>query len=76
MAHITYRDGIPTLNNPWSADDIRQTAEGMDNPPDLTDVEVEQVMLLVVKTHDCNIGINWDVIKSAIDVVLKNTRGS
>jgi hypothetical protein len=37
----------------------------------LTDDQARQVLQLLKKCHDCNIGINWDVIESTIETFLR-----
>ena len=73
MAHITYKDGIPTLNDPWSVEDIQLCAQDRQESIELTDDQVDAVMWRLVKSHDANIGINWEVIGIAIDSVLEDT---
>ena len=49
----------------WTEEDIRHQAEfacGIDLTPDQT----YEILKLIAKTHDANIGINWDVIDNAI----------
>ena len=40
----------------WNIDDVKGRA------PDLTDDECRQVLELVERKHDANIGVNWDVL--------------
>ena len=37
----------------------------------LTNDEARKVLQLLKKCHDCNIGINWDVIESTIETFLR-----
>jgi hypothetical protein len=37
----------------------------------LTNDEARKVLQLLKKCHDCNIGINWDVIDYWIDEIVK-----
>jgi DNA gyrase/topoisomerase IV subunit B len=65
MATLIREGGQWVIRSDWDEDDVRgQTDE------DLTDEQVEKIMRLIVDTHDACIGINWDVIDSAIDEVL------
>jgi len=52
----------------WGEEDIIQQAE--DDGVNLTPAQVHRVMMVIVRSHDACIGINWDVISSAIDYVL------
>ena len=52
----------------WCDEDITQQAE--DDGVTLTPAQVHRVMEVIVRSHDACIGINWDVISSAIDYVL------
>lgn len=40
----------------WCIEDVQQER------PDLTDEQASEVLHLVQKEHDANIGINWDFI--------------
>jgi uncharacterized protein YpuA (DUF1002 family) len=40
---------------------------------ELTDHQVYKVMQLIVASHDANIGINWEVIDSAIDQIAEES---
>jgi uncharacterized protein YpuA (DUF1002 family) len=68
MAKIVMVRGNPVIQDQWDADDIMSVAENMDI--ELTEDQIREVMELIVKSHDANIGINWDVIGSAIDYVV------
>ena len=48
--------------------DVEMVAENMQIR--LTDDEILKVMEIIVKRHDADIGINWDVIGSAINYVM------
>lgn len=63
MAQVIYVDGAPILRSDWHVEDITSQDE------DLTDEQVIKVMELIARTHDANIGINWEVIDCAIDQV-------
>jgi hypothetical protein len=55
----------------WHIDDIIQQDNGAEDEPysDLTHEEAREVLRLMDKYHDCDVGINWDVIDSWIDHV-------
>ena len=67
MAKLVIENGHPSIVDRWNADDIQSVAESMDAR--LTDAQVLEVMELIVRSHDANYGINWDVIGSAIDAL-------
>lgn len=45
----------------WHIDDIKQ------QDPSLTDDQCRDILQLIVKKHDANIGINWDFIDAIIE---------
>jgi hypothetical protein len=51
----------------WHIDDVAHQAE--DQGETLTEDECREVLAMVMHKHDCNIGINWDVIDFWIDYV-------
>ena len=55
----------------WHIDDIIEQDNGAEDEDwsDLTQDEAREVLRLMIKEHDCEIGINWDVIDSWIDHV-------
>ena len=55
----------------WHIDDIIQQDDGAEDEPhsDLTQDEAREVLRLMIKEHDCEVGINWDVIDAWIDHV-------
>jgi hypothetical protein len=67
MAKLVIENGYPSIVDRWDADDIQSVAEGMDAR--LTEAQILEVMELIVRSHDANYGINWDVIGSAIDAL-------
>lgn len=70
MAKIIKENGELIIRNDWHPEDIESVAEGMD--VELTDDQIKRVMQLVVMGFDANVGINWDVIESAIETVLRS----
>jgi hypothetical protein len=55
----------------WHIDDIIEQDDGSEEEPysDLTKEEAREVLRLMDKYHDCDIGICWDVIDGWIDHV-------
>jgi len=52
----------------WHIDDVIEQAEN--NGEQLTKEEARDVLQLIDKNHDCEIGINWDVIDGWVDFVV------
>lgn len=72
MAHIhtNWKDGTKTIRDEWGADDIQSVAENdSDLEEPLTPEQIARVMEIIVEGYDSNIGINWEVIGSAIDIM-------
>ena len=55
----------------WHIDDIIEQDNGAEDEPhsDLSEDEAREVLRLMIKEHDCEVGINWDVIDAWIDHV-------
>jgi len=56
----------------WHIDDIIEQSNNWDadEPNELTNDEAREVLRLMSKYHDCEIGINWDVIDNWVDHVV------
>jgi len=59
MAHVKTINGVTVLIDEWHIEDVHQAAKDMDIT--ITDEEAEDVLYSVAHSHDCNIGINWEV---------------
>jgi hypothetical protein len=68
MARLIQENNEWVIVDKWTQEDIIEQAANHDEV--LSEDEVYQVMLEVVKYHDCNTGINWGVIDSCIDTVI------
>jgi len=58
----------------WHISDVHSHAnilEGIDSDEadEITDAEAREVLRLMDKYHDCEVGINWDVIEAWIEDV-------
>jgi hypothetical protein len=53
----------------WHIDDVAMQAESMGET--LTEDECRDVLERIMRRHDCNIGINWDVIECWIEQVIE-----
>jgi hypothetical protein len=54
----------------WHIDDVAGQAESQGET--LTEEECRDVLAMVMRKHDCNIGINWDVIDYWIDRIVED----
>jgi len=52
----------------WHSDDVIEQAET--NGEQLTTDEAREVLRLMDKRHDCNVGHNWDTMDSWVDFVV------
>jgi hypothetical protein len=63
------------LNSPdwlaswWHIDDVKEQYLGDGEYSELTDDEAREVLRLADKYHDCEVGINWEVLDSWADHV-------
>ena len=55
----------------WSIPDVQAVLE---NGEVLTNEQCAQVLQLVKRTHDAEIGVNWHTIRAAAQVVLDEVR--
>ena len=65
----TNENGEPMIVDNWYASDIQEVAVDKFDTT-LSNKQIEEVMHVIVNTHDANIGIDWEVIEYAIDEVL------
>ena len=68
MARLIKTEKQWVIRDEWSEDDITDQCEQIGE--ELTLDETRQVLEIIVKSHDAEIGINWNSINSAIDEVL------
>lgn len=52
----------------WCTEDVLHTAKEMDI--ELTTDQAREILGLLDRKHDSEIGINWDVISSMIDIYI------
>lgn len=52
----------------WHIDDVACQAESMGET--LTEEECQEVLRRMMRKHDCNIGINWEVIEWWIEQIV------
>jgi hypothetical protein len=72
MAKMKCENGDWYLSNDWSIDDVRSV---LDCEDDFTDDDCVRVLELVVQAFDANLGINWEVIGAAVDMVVEEKQG-
>lgn len=65
MALLIKTDEGQVIRDDWSEGDIISVAECMDI--ELTDEQVRDIMLDIVKGYDTSVGINNEVVESAIE---------
>ena len=55
----------------WHISDVHSCANDFDDDEanEITDEEAQEVLRLMSKYHDCEVGINWEMIESWIDHV-------
>ena len=56
----------------WHIDDVIEQAEN--NGEQLTTGQAREVLRLIEKNHDCEVGINWDVIDNWVEHVVGVTK--
>ena len=70
MAQLIKEDGKLIIRDEWHESDIQSVAED-DYDTTLTSEQMLKVMELLVKSFDANIGIDWEIIGSAIEQILE-----
>jgi len=71
MAKMVFENNAWHLSNPWDISDVRNVTDD-DNREvvrNFTDDDCVLVLETVVEFFDANMGINWDVIRAAVDMV-------
>lgn len=69
MAHLVTENGKTFIRDEWHEEDIQNVADCNYDVALMPD-QVQAVMELIVESFDANIGIDWEVIDSAIGQVL------
>jgi hypothetical protein len=76
MAKVVQENGMFILRDDWHIEDVLIEAENMEHK--LSYGQAVQVMDVIAKSFDANIGVNWIVIGEAINFVIdqeSNTAG-
>ena len=67
---IKNQNGQTEIVDTWGEDDIQSVAD-CNFDLVLTPEQVGRVMEIVAEGNDANIGLNWDVIDNAIEIMLE-----
>lgn len=59
MAHITNEEGELILRDDWCIEDVQSAARDIGKT--ITDDQAEDILVAVANSHDCNIGITWEL---------------
>ena len=70
MTKVVQENGMFILRDDWHIEDILQ--EAANNDYELSYGQAVQIMDVIAKSFDANIGINWVVIGEAINSVMDN----
>tara|TARA_X000001382_G_C3030312_1_gene134541 strand:+ start:144 stop:383 length:240 start_codon:yes stop_codon:yes gene_type:complete len=73
MATLITDKGAPYIEDIWSLDDFRNVADGYEEE-EFTEDDLLNAMELVVDNFDANLGITWETIEAALDVVAWNKK--
>lgn len=67
IQHLTehYNDGDVIAFQIWAPEDVQSACECWSTP--LTTAEAESVLETVADNHDCNLGVNWEVLQITAD---------
>lgn len=56
----------------WHIDDIIDYANEHFEDLNLTKSEAKSILINIDKNHDCNVGVNWDIIEFFINEFIEN----
>jgi len=71
MAHITKNEeGELILRDDWCIEDVHSAAKDLGQK--ITDDQAEDILIAVANSHDCNIGINWELFYYHIERIEDN----
>ena len=73
MAHITKNEeGELILRDDWCIEDVHSAAADLGQK--ITDDQAEDILVAVAESHDCNIGINWELFYLSLIHISEPTR--
>lgn len=73
MATLITDKGAPYIEDIWYLDDFRSVADGYEEE-EFTEDDLLNAMELVVDNFDANLGITWETIEAALDVIAWNKK--
>ena len=68
-AKATLRKAGYFVDSLWTLEDIISRAEEMDRPK-ITKKRAKEIMSMMAKSHDANIGVNWEFIDCVTEICL------
>ena len=73
MARMITENGETLLRDDWGVEDVRNVIEcnGIEAAEGFTDEDCVKVLRIVARSHDANVGINWEVLGCAVDYYLQ-----
>ena len=74
MAKVIVVDGVPVLRDDWHIEDIMAEAEEMLEKR-ITKADAVEIMRRIAKSSDAEIGINWEVIRTHIEIYIDDKKG-
>lgn len=69
MAQLKFDNNVWVLSNNWGIEDVRVVIACRGVEDTFSDNDCVKVLQAVVRAFDSSIGINWDTIGAAIDIV-------
>ena len=77
MAKMIFEDNAWHLSDNWDIDDVRNVidCDSIEDAAAFTDEDCVRVLELVVQAFDANLGVNWEIIGVAVDMVVKEKQG-
>ena len=72
-AKATLRKAGYFVDTLWTLEDIISRAEEMERPI-ITKKQAKDIMGLMAKSHDANIGVNWEFIDSVTEIYLEGRK--
>ena len=73
MAKMITENNETFLRSDWFIEDVRCVIEdnGIEAAQGFTDEDCIEVLRIVARSHDANVGINWEVLGCAVDYYLQ-----
>jgi len=74
MATLVTDKGAPYIEDIWTVDDFHRVIDEYFEDEEFSEEDVLEAMELVETNFDANLGINWETLVAAFDVVLYNQK--